>query len=133
MLNKSKSLNLDIPKSTPKIFTFKQVVLISSLVCILSIIASFLIISNRNSWGILKNMDSNNYEFLKESLKNTIDIKGEDSPTVIEVSNANNLKLQDSLLYTQVEDNDLILVYKDKVIIFRPSVNKIINVFPVNN
>lgn len=133
MLTKNKSLVLSFPQDKQKLFNLKQVVLISTLIAFFVLALTLFVVSNRNNWGILKSIDSANYESLKNSLNELIDIKSQDQPTIIEVSNAANLKLQDSVLYTQVENSDLMLVYKDKVIIYRPFTNKIVNVFPVNN
>lgn len=133
MLTKNKSLVLSFPQDKQRLFNLKQVVLICTVVAFIVLALTLFIISNRNNWGILKSIDSANYESLKNSLNELIDIRSQGEPTIIEVSNAANLKLQDSVLYTQVENSDLMLVYKDKVIIYRPFTNKIVNVFPVNN
>lgn len=133
MLSKNKNLTLSFPQDRQRLFNVKQVVAICTAVLILSVALTLFVVSNRNNWGVLKFIDSTNYELLKNSLNELIDIKSKEEPTIIEVSNAANLKLQDSVLYTQVENSDLVLVYKDKVIIYRPLTNKIVNVFPVNN
>ena len=133
MLSKNRSLSLDLTKSNQKSRIDKRFILIVLVTFIVTAILCTLIFVTRNDWGTLSGLDASNYQNLKTSLRELIDIRDSGDPTVIEVSNAENLKLQDSVLYTQVENNDLMLVFKDKVIIYRPLTNKIVNIFPVNN
>jgi len=134
MLNKSKSLSLDLTKSkSKKLVINKRLTAIIVITILTTFLLSLFLFTTRNNWGFLSAIDSSNYLNLKKSLKELIDVIDSGEPTVIEISNAENLKLQNSVLYTQIKNNDLMLVYKDKVIIFRPSIDKIVNIFPVNN
>mgnify|MGYP001355674771 CR=1 FL=1 len=134
MLNKNKSLSLDLTKTKSTRFKVDRNIVIAVIITAIATFAlSFIVFINRNNWGSLSTFDTSNYQNLKESLRKIISITDPGDPTVIEISNSSNLKLQNSVLYTQIEDNDLMLVFKDKVVIYRPSSNRIVNIFPVNN
>ncbi len=92
---------------------------------------AYLVLTNRQV--TFDTIESKNFEEFKKNLQKVIILPENVDPSVIQVSDAENLKKQSSLLYSQVENDDVMLIYPNQLIIFRPSVNKIVNVFPVNN
>lgn len=66
-------------------------------------------------------------------LSKIIDLPNGESPTVAEVKDADNLKLQDELLYKDVLNGDRIVIYSGTVVIFRPLTGKVLQVVRINN
>lgn len=122
---------LGIPKSTNKsnfVINKFTIFLIVIIICLI-----LFILFNSSSIGFFKWNQSINYKELKENLSSFIDINDTQAPSIMEIADVNTLKDKTSIIYSQVENNDILLIYKDKVVIFRPYKNKIVNVFPVNN
>lgn len=66
-------------------------------------------------------------------LSKIIDVPVNESPTVAEVKDAQNLKLQDELLYKDVLNGDRLVIYSGSIVIFRPLTGKILQVVKINN
>lgn len=66
-------------------------------------------------------------------LSKIIDLPVNESPTIAEVKDAQNLKLQDELLYKDVLNGDRLVIYSGSIVIFRPLTGKILQVVKINN
>lgn len=70
---------------------------------------------------------------IADYLSKIIDLPSNESPTIAEVKDAPNLKLQDELLYKDIVNGDRIVIYTDTIVIFRPLTGKILQVVKINN
>ncbi len=59
-------------------------------------------------------------------------VNEEETPTIATVEDVNTLKAVKPDIYKDTENGDKVLVYSDKVIIYRESKDLIINVIPIN-
>lgn len=61
-----------------------------------------------------------------------IELPKDENPTIATVSDIN--KLKDQVFFAQAKNGDRVLIYGNakKVILYRPSINKLINVGPIN-
>ncbi len=60
-------------------------------------------------------------------------VPSDEEPRVATINDVETLKKQNAEFYKNAEKDDLIVLYKTRVIIYRPSTDKIINVAPVVN
>lgn len=82
---------------------------------------------------IRDNRSANNSELpLTDRVGNLIIVNKEETPTVATVEDVNTLKAVKPDIYKDTENGDKVLVYSDKVIIYREEEDLIINVIPLN-
>ena len=69
---------------------------------------------------------------IKEDIKNWVVNNISDTPSIIEVLDAEQFKAANPALYVQVQEGDLTFIYPDKLVIFRPSDHKFVLITPLN-
>lgn len=70
---------------------------------------------------------------IKNYISQVVKLDGPDDPTIAEVKDVDSLRGQDPLLYKNVENGDKILIYPKMVVIYRPSLQKIVQVIQLES
>jgi hypothetical protein len=110
--------------------------IILALVIIVAISAAgYFYIQNKNTQNLLNNPNQASLEESKvvlEKVGKLIELPTNESPTVATVSDVT--KLSDQPFFRNAKNGDKVLIYSQaqKAILYRPSLNKIIEVAPVN-
>jgi len=68
-----------------------------------------------------------------DELKSVMLIEGDESPVIAKVSDAEKLKLTNPEFYKNLQVGDIVYIYSYRIIVFRPSEKKIINIAPIIN
>ncbi len=75
---------------------------------------------------------SDTYQTMKDNIEKVVDVPAE-TPSIAQVADIATLKQSKPEVYAAAENDDVIFLYSTKLIIYRPSENKIVNVVNVNN
>lgn len=98
------------------------------LAFVVSLAVNFVLLRKPSDLSVI--VPTNNNEEIKSYLQQIIDL-GDDDPTIAEVQDSENLKGENPYLYSGVENGDKIFIYENKIVIFRPSTQKILNVMGI--
>jgi heme/copper-type cytochrome/quinol oxidase subunit 2 len=129
-------MSLETPERVPFTFVFKKEYLIGVAVVVLAVIPS---IYFYRQYSQAQKRLSNPSQFAGEEVKNLVvtvgklmTLPGDETPTVATVNDKEKLKNQP--FFAHAENGDKVLIYttSKKAILFRPTLNKIIDVAPVN-
>lgn len=119
-------------KLFPKIAFITVAVIIAAAI----IASSYFFVQYRNAQKLLKNptlVAAQDSKSLVSKVSNLIELpKGED-PTIATISDINQLKAQPFYKNAQNGDKVLIFIKAKRAILYRPSINKIIEVAPIND
>ncbi len=119
-------LNFDLEKQRRKTKRDRMIILILIVVIFLGLI--LFLVQKKIELNSLNAFDDSSIQSLEESISNVIKVDSSEKPTVAQITDIDNLKKQNPSLYTDAENDDLIIIYPDTAIIYRPSLNKIITI-----
>ncbi len=68
---------------------------------------------------------------IKQNISKVVQLP-EGEPTAAQIENVEELKSKNPDIYRDVEVKDIIFLYKNVIVIYRPSTNKIISIIPIS-
>lgn len=77
-------------------------------------------------------LPANDNTEIKNFISEIVKINFGEDPTIAEVKDIESLRGEDPVLYKNVENGDKILIYPKMVVIYRPNVQKIVQVIQLN-
>lgn len=86
-----------------------------------------------NPTSAIKEKNSKETDQVLSAVKSVILIENTEAPTVARVEDPAALKTNNAVFYKNVQKGDYLILYKDRAIIYRESINQIINVAPIIN
>jgi uncharacterized membrane protein len=139
--------NIDANKNTNNNVKQKVVggnnalVIISLLVALIAVAFSVYMYIQKNSSIENANVDLVKQQQLAaeeskrymDKLKGVLLVEGDETPVIAKVADAEKLKLSNPEFYKNVQKDDVVMIFSYRIIIYRESENKIINVAPIIN
>lgn len=102
----------------------KNLTVILFLLLVISVAFNAVLLIKPSDLGAF--LPNNDNENIKKYISSVIHVDAGDDPTIAEVRDVEALRKQDAALYETVENGDKILIYNQVIIIYRPSIQKIV-------